>query len=280
MEHDDQDQFPAPAGAPQKPQKVTPASARESSSELSACGSQGSSVTSDPTVKPADATAFNFDAVEGLRAQLLAHAPEAIKQLAARNQWGAGELLQALQGLGDQSTAQSSADPQTSANDANSAMRRSAQVIAAPRKAAGTHFGDRGKSDLKALSDSDDTSKAYEPKDLQISKGPLQITSTEPQQIVVGTGGIAGTDMGGHSQDPSKISNACDEQPQQKPGDSQNSSAQQHKQQHRASATTASAAAKSSSRSGSNQDQQLVGVDGVIDNAAEILARICPSGEQ
>ena len=39
----------------------------------------------NPTVKPVAAAAFNFGAVEGLRAQLLTHAPEAIKQLAARN---------------------------------------------------------------------------------------------------------------------------------------------------------------------------------------------------
>ena len=77
MEHDDQDQLPAPAGPPQNLKKVTPAGAGESSSELCACGIQGSSVTSDPTVKLAAATAFNFDAAEGLRAELLAHAPEA-----------------------------------------------------------------------------------------------------------------------------------------------------------------------------------------------------------
>ena len=89
MKHGDQDQLPAPAGAPQPIKKVTPAGAGESSSELSACGMKGSSVTGDPTVEPAAATAFNFDAVEVLRTQLLAHAPEAIQQLAARtrNQW-------------------------------------------------------------------------------------------------------------------------------------------------------------------------------------------------
>ena len=107
-------------------------------------------MTSDQTVEPVAATAFNFDAVEGLRAQLLAHAPEAIKQLADRNQWGAGELLQALQGLGDQSTAKSSADPQTSAKDTISTMQGPEQVTAAPRAAVGTQIGDRSKSDLSA----------------------------------------------------------------------------------------------------------------------------------
>ena len=67
---------------------------------------------SDPTVGPVAAPAFNFDVVEELRAQLLAHAPEAIRQLADRNQWSAGELLKALQGLGDKSTAMSPADHQ------------------------------------------------------------------------------------------------------------------------------------------------------------------------
>ena len=86
MEHDDDSQFPAPTGAPQNPQKVTPAGAGESSSELSARGIQGSSTMGDPTAAPVAAPAFNFDVVEGLRAQLLAHAPEAIRQLADRNQ--------------------------------------------------------------------------------------------------------------------------------------------------------------------------------------------------
>ena len=44
---------------------------------------------SDPTAEPIAEAASNFDAVGGLYAQLLAHAPEAIQQLAARNQWGA-----------------------------------------------------------------------------------------------------------------------------------------------------------------------------------------------
>ena len=92
MEHDEQDQLRPLAGPPQNLKKVTPASAGDSSPEISARGTQGSSVTSDQTVEPVAATAFNFDAVEGLRAQLLAHAPEAAKQMADRNQWGAGGL--------------------------------------------------------------------------------------------------------------------------------------------------------------------------------------------
>ena len=132
---------------------------------------------SDPTAEPVAATAFNFDAVEGLRVQLLAHAPEAARQSATR--------------------------------------------------------------------------------------GYNNNTSTEPQQVVAGTGDIAGTDMEKSFQDPSNTKKVCDEQPQHKPDDRQNSSAQQNKVQENTTATTPTAAAKSGSFTESNQDQQLVGVDEV-----------------
>ena len=155
MEHDDQDQLPASARPPQNLKKVTPASAGDSSSETiyiySACGTHGSSGMSDPTAEPTTATAFNFDAVEGLRAQLLIHAPEAIRQLAIRNQWSAGELLQALQGLGDKPKAQSSADHQPSANDSHPTTRRFAKVTAAHGETAGTKISDHDKSAIARI---------------------------------------------------------------------------------------------------------------------------------